>query len=67
MTPRQFKITREKKQYSQSELAREFTVDVGTISRWERKVIEIPRIAQLALLALKPRRKGKGKKHGKRL
>jgi len=49
-----------KKGYSQSQLARELDVTVMTISRWERQVIAIPRMADLALEALKPRRKRKG-------
>ena len=55
-----FKRMRLKKGYSQSQLAREFDVDVITISRWERQVIPIPRLAELAVLSLKPRRKRKG-------
>ena len=60
MSARNFKEMREKKGYSQSELARELDVDVMTVSRWERRVIPIPRIAELALAALKPKRKRKG-------
>jgi transcriptional regulator with XRE-family HTH domain len=47
------------KGYSQSEVARELDVDVMTISRWERGVIPIPRMAELALSALKPKQKTK--------
>lgn len=46
-----------KKGYSQAQLAREFDVDVMTVSRWERRAVEIPRMAELALSSLKPRRK----------
>jgi len=46
-----------KKNYSQSQLAREFDVDVGTVSRWERGEITIPRLAEIALTSLKPRAK----------
>ena len=60
MRARDFKNRRLKKGYSQSQLAREFDVDVITISRWERQVIPIPRLAELAVLSLKPRRKRKG-------
>jgi transcriptional regulator with XRE-family HTH domain len=60
MMARDFKTMRLKKGYSQAQLAREFDVDVITISRWERKVASIPRLAELALMSLKPRRKGKG-------
>ncbi len=60
MSARNFKKMRGAKGYSQSELARELDVDVMTISRWERRVIPIPRMAELALAALKPKRKRKG-------
>jgi transcriptional regulator with XRE-family HTH domain len=60
MTGRDFKKIRLAKGYSQAQLAREFDVDVITISRWERQVVLIPRLAELALMSLKPRRKRKG-------
>jgi DNA-binding transcriptional regulator YiaG len=60
MKARDFKKMRLKKGYSQSQLAREFDVAVMTISRWERQAIPIPRMADLALSALKPRRRPKG-------
>jgi transcriptional regulator with XRE-family HTH domain len=60
MTTRDFKRLRLQKGYSQAQLAREFDIDVITISRWERKVVAIPRLAELALLSLKPRRREKG-------
>ena len=52
-----FRDIRRKKGYSQSALAREFGVDVMTISRWERGVVFIPRLAEIAILSLKPRPK----------
>ena len=60
MSARNFKKMRGEKGYSQSELARELGVNVMTVSRWERRVILIPRMAELALAALKPKRKRKG-------
>ena len=59
VTSREFKTMRLKKYYSQSQLAGEFAVDVGTISRWERGEIKIPRLAEIALTSLKPRQKSK--------
>ena len=50
-----FKKMRRAKHYSQSQLAREFDITIQTISRWERGVVEIPRVVELALSALKPR------------
>jgi DNA-binding transcriptional regulator YiaG len=60
MKSRDFKNMRLKKGYTQAQLAREFDVDVITISRWERQVTLIPRLAEIALMSLKPRRKEKG-------
>jgi DNA-binding transcriptional regulator YiaG len=60
MTARDFKKMRLKKCYSQAQLAREFDIDVITVSRWERQVVSIPRLAELALMSLKPRHKRKG-------
>lgn len=60
MNARNFKKMRGEKGYSQSELAHALDVDVMTVSRWERRVIPIPRMAELALAALKPKRKRKG-------
>ena len=57
MDANDFKKMRLKKDYSQSQLAREFGVTVMTVSRWEREVSPIPRMAELALLSLKPRQK----------
>jgi transcriptional regulator with XRE-family HTH domain len=57
MDARAFKAMRLKKGYSQAQLAREFDVDVITVSRWERRAVKIPRLAELALSSLKPRRK----------
>lgn len=50
-----FKKMRRAKHYSQSQLAKEFDVTIQTVSRWERGVVEIPRVVELALSALKPR------------
>ena len=60
MTAKDFKKERLKKNYTQSELAKEFGVTVITVSRWERGVVPIPRMAELSLSALKrkPKRKG---------
>jgi DNA-binding transcriptional regulator YiaG len=60
MTAKGFKKMREAKGYSQSQLARELEVNVMTVSRWERGAVPVPRMAELALAALKPRPKGKG-------
>jgi DNA-binding transcriptional regulator YiaG len=51
---------RGQKGYSQSELARELDVHVLTVSKWERGVVPVPRMAALALSALrrKPKKKG---------
>jgi DNA-binding transcriptional regulator YiaG len=59
MTAKGFKRMRLVKHYSQAQLARELDVDVMTVSRWERGVVPIPRMADLALEALKPRPKTK--------
>jgi DNA-binding transcriptional regulator YiaG len=60
MSARNFKKMRLAKGYSQSELARELDVAVMTVSRWERGAVPIPRMAELALSALKRKPKGKG-------
>jgi transcriptional regulator with XRE-family HTH domain len=57
VSARTFKKERLAKGYSQSQLARELDVDVMTISRWERGVMPIPRMAELALSSLKPKLK----------
>jgi transcriptional regulator with XRE-family HTH domain len=59
VSARTFKQMRLAKGYSQAEAARELDVDVMTISRWERRIIPIPRMAELALSALKPKQKTK--------
>jgi DNA-binding transcriptional regulator YiaG len=59
VSARTFKRARLAKGYSQSQVARELDVDVMTISRWERGVMPIPRMAELALSSLKPKRKKK--------
>jgi DNA-binding transcriptional regulator YiaG len=57
MTARDFKRMRKRRGYSQSQLAHELDVHVLTVSKWERGVVPIPRMAELALSSLKPRRK----------
>jgi DNA-binding transcriptional regulator YiaG len=57
MDARAFKAMRLKKGYSQAQLARELDVDVITVSRWERRAVKIPRMAELALSSLKAGRK----------
>lgn len=57
MGARTFKRERLVKRYSQSQVARELDVDVMTISRWERGVMPIPKMAELALSSLKPKPK----------
>jgi DNA-binding transcriptional regulator YiaG len=57
VSARDFKIMRRRKGYSQSQLARELDVHVLTVSKWEREVVPIPRMAEMALSSLKPRRK----------
>jgi len=59
MTAKDFARMRRRKGYSQSQLARELDVHVLTVSKWEREVVPIPRMAELALLSLKPRQKTK--------
>jgi DNA-binding transcriptional regulator YiaG len=49
------------KRYSQAQLSHELDVDVITVSRWERGAVPVPRMAELALSALKPRPKQKRK------
>jgi transcriptional regulator with XRE-family HTH domain len=61
MTAKSFREMRKGKGYTQAELASEFGVDVITVSRWERGAVKpIPRLAELALVSLKPKPKGKG-------
>jgi len=61
MGAKDFKKMRLAKGYSQSQVAREFHVNVITVSRWEREAVPIPRMAELALSSLKPRPKQKRK------
>ena len=58
MTAKVFKEMRQAKGYSQAALAREFDVNIMTVWRWENGA-ESPRLAELALLSLKPRPKTK--------
>jgi len=60
MTAKGFKQKRHKKNYSQSELAKELGVPVITVSRWERGVVPVPRMAELSLASLKAKPKRKG-------
>jgi DNA-binding transcriptional regulator YiaG len=62
MNAKDFKATRRRKGYSQSELALELDVHVMTVSKWERRLVPIPRMAELSLLSLKPKAKKKGDK-----
>jgi DNA-binding transcriptional regulator YiaG len=58
-----FKEMRRAKGYTQVELAREFDVNVITVSRWERGSIKpIPRLAEIALFSLKSKPNQKGGK-----
>ena len=61
MAAKDFKRMRLAKGYSQSQLAHELDVSVISVSRWEREAVPIPRMAELGLSALKPRRKQKRK------
>jgi DNA-binding transcriptional regulator YiaG len=62
MTPQGFKSMRRQKGYSQSELARELDVHVLTISKWERGVVPVPKMAALALSALRRNHNKGGRK-----
>lgn len=64
MGARDFKKMRLAKRYSQAQLSHELDVDVITVSRWERGAVAVPRMAELALSALKPRPKQKRQKGG---
>lgn len=59
MTAKVFKEMRKAKGYSQAALAREFDVNIMTVWRWENGVLPVPRLAELALVSLKPRQKTK--------
>jgi len=52
MTSEELKSWRKKCNYSQSRLAEALSVDVMTISRWERKIRSIPSFLHLALRCL---------------
>jgi len=60
MSAKDFKRQRLAKGYSQSQLARELDVHMRTVSKWERGVVPVPRMAELALAALKPKPTKKG-------
>jgi transcriptional regulator with XRE-family HTH domain len=55
----QFKRIRERKGYSQTELARLLKVTVRTISRWENGQRKVPHIAIMALESLRQKKGGK--------
>jgi transcriptional regulator with XRE-family HTH domain len=55
MTYNQLKKWRKRNGYSQSQLARALSVDVMTISRWERQLRKIPPFLHLALECLEIR------------
>jgi transcriptional regulator with XRE-family HTH domain len=59
MTAKAFRKMRKDKGYSQGALAREFDVNIMTVWRWEKGDLPVPRLAELALLSLKPRQKTK--------
>jgi transcriptional regulator with XRE-family HTH domain len=59
----QFKQLRERRGYSQAELARLLQVTVRTISRWENGQRKIPHIAIMALGGLKAKKNVKKKKN----
>lgn len=52
MTSEELKSWRKKCSYSQNRLAEALSVDVMTISRWERKIRAIPSFLHLALRCL---------------
>ena len=60
MTPEELKKWRDKKGYSQSQLARALGVFTVSVSRWERGVREIPSFLHLALYGIECMEKGKG-------
>jgi DNA-binding transcriptional regulator YiaG len=65
MTPKEIKTWRKQNNYSQSQLAKVLSVNVMTISRWERGVRAIPSFLHLTLECLEKKGgelKAKGKK-----
>jgi transcriptional regulator with XRE-family HTH domain len=66
MTPKELKKWRERNGYSQSQLAEILSVDVMTVSRWERGVRSIPSFLHLTLECLKVKRGGEPKTKGKK-
>ncbi len=59
MKAKAFKEMRKAKGYTQVELAREFGINVITVSRWERGAFPVPRLPELALTLLGPKQKNK--------
>jgi transcriptional regulator with XRE-family HTH domain len=59
MAAEEFKKLRDRKGYSQTELAKLLKVTVRTISRWENGERTVPYIAILALQGLKKKKGGK--------
>ena len=59
MTGKAFKQMRKAKGYSQPALAREFDVNVMTVWRWEKGDLPVPRLAEIAIMGLKPKPKTK--------
>lgn len=49
MTGDEFSRLRERIGYTQATLAKELDISIRTLTRWETGVIEVPRIAELAL------------------
>ncbi len=64
MTPEQLKTWRKQNGYSQSQLAGALSVDIMTISRWEREVRAIPKFLHLALKWLEY--EGKSRQRGRK-
>jgi transcriptional regulator with XRE-family HTH domain len=60
MATEEFKKLRDRKGYSQTELAKLLRVTVRTISRWETGERKVPYIAILALQGLKKKKGGRG-------
>ena len=56
MSPNELTALRERLALSQAALADALGVDVGTVSRWERGVQRISKMADLAVKTLRPKR-----------
>ena len=57
MSAEQFKRLRERKGYTQKELAKILRVTIRAISRWENRDRRVPHIAIMALEGLKRKKK----------